>query len=219
MAERKAENRKKRAKPAGTRKELLKLESEVSQVIKNERRIESKENTIEKLQGKELSEEKHIARVDTSEVDELKKMEQMEKELRKSGASLLGRITYQDFIKSAIGALIGVVGGFTFALSPGLFLNNISLVRAHMLFGLSFAMVILFVYFSGFRKVREIRNWGILPVRALVIYITSILTVVIVMLIFGILEKYSLAQAYILVSATSVIAVLGACAADMLGGD
>ena len=162
-----------------------------------------------------LSEE---ARIEQLEAQELQTLQGLKREITKDvGSHPLTRITKADIVRSIIGALIGTVGHFAFFYGVEI-ADKISVVRATILYVLSLVVCFFFMYYSGFRKVKEIRVLRFIPARVLVIYLISLLVVVGTLFIFNFINvTSSFAHAYKSVATTLLLAVLGASTADILG--
>ncbi|MEW5896282.1 MAG: hypothetical protein AB1668_01190 [Nanoarchaeota archaeon] len=152
------------------------------------------------------------------EEQELQELERLKRDVeKKSGLHPLTKITRADIVRSIIGALIGTVGHFAFFYGAEL-AERISMVRATSLYLLSIIVCFLFMYYSGFRKVKEIRIFRFIPLRVGIVYITSILVVMGTLFVFGFIDIHTtFADAYKTVATTLLLAVLGACTADILG--
>ncbi|MBI2669508.1 DUF2391 family protein [Candidatus Woesearchaeota archaeon] len=165
--------------------------------------------------SKVLKEEVKIERM---EAKELKTLESLKKEVEKESLTHpLTRITRADVVRSIIGALIGTVGHFAFFYGAEL-AGKISLTRATVLYLMSLLVCFFFMYYSGFRKVKEIRIFRFIPMRVAVVYAISILVVLVTLFVFGIVNvKTPPVEMYKVVSTTLLLAVLGASTADILG--
>lgn len=188
-------------------------------------RIEEKLNSIEKKQSLILKKEQEIAEEEEKtiedekeEIEELKHLEELEKKIEKEvKKSPITSIGLRDFYKSIIGAFIGIIGHFSFFYGVKI-ANDITMTRATILFVVAFLIGLLYVYFAGFRKVKDIGVSRFIPVRVLVIYITSICVIIIVLYLFGFLSSnMSFSEIYKNVSTISILAVLGAATADLIG--
>jgi uncharacterized membrane protein len=74
------------------------------------------------------------------------------------------------------------------------------------------------MYYSGFRKVKEIRIFRYIPIRVLVIYIISLIVVMGTLFLFDFIGfGSSFEHVYKAASTTLLLAVLGASTADILG--
>ncbi len=197
----------KKAKKSLKKKSSKTEDSILKEILANEKKILGKEE-------EQLREEK---KVEFEEEEQLAELKDLEKDLKKDiKQSALGKITFRDFTKSLIGALFGILGHFAYHLGPEI-AEHISMPRASLLYLASFLVAVMFVYFAGFRKVdKKYIMW--LPVRVIVIYVTSLAVIVAVLFLFGDLHfGVHWEEAFKTVSAISLLAVLGASAADLIG--
>lgn len=162
-----------------------------------------------------LREERTIEQLEQRELQEL---EQLKQEVEESSLQHpLTKITRADIIRSTIGALVGTVGHFAFFYGVEL-AEKISLTRATILYLLSLLVCFLFMYYSGFRKVKEIRVLRFIPLRVMVIYGVSLVVVALTLFLFGFVEEISSGEMiYKSIATTLLLAVLGASTADILG--
>ena len=162
-----------------------------------------------------LQEERKIEEMESRELREL---ESLKKEIKKDvGGHPLTKITRADVVRSIIGALIGTVGHFAFFYGVEI-ADKISVVRASFLYVISLVVCFFFMYYSGFRKVKEIRIFRFIPIRVLVVYCISLLVVIGTLFIFGFLDvTTSFEHVYKVTATTLLLAVLGASTADILG--
>ena len=162
-----------------------------------------------------MSEEKKIERLERKELQSLQALRQ--EVSQDVGPHPLTRITRADVVRSIIGALIGTVGHFAFFYGVEL-AENISLLRATFLYVLSLLVCFFFMYYSGFRKVKEIRIFRFIPVRVVVVYVISLAVVVGTLFVFGVVEyPVQVVDLYKITATTLLLAVLGASTADVLG--
>jgi len=167
------------------------------------------------VENKLLREEEKIEELERKQLESLKALRE---EVRKDvGPHPLTRITRADIVRSFIGALIGTVGHFAFFYGVEL-AEKISLIRATALYILAAVVAFFFMYYSGFRKVKEIKIMRFIPLRVVVVYVISLIVVVGTLFIFGFIdEPSSFGHIYKVVSTTLILAVLGASTADILG--
>jgi len=177
--------------------------------------LEKEVKGLSKLLKKNISEEKEIEKEELSEIDELKKLEELEKEI---GAEVnvkpITKITYRDFTKSAVGAFFGVLGHFSFFYGVKIS-EHISVERATLLYLTALAVGALFLYFTGFRRVSRLH---MIPIRLAIIYVTSLAIAFIVLLLFDYASfEHGFTSVYKTLASISILAVMGAAAADLLG--
>lgn len=193
------------SKKSPTNKELL---------LDIQQRLEGVESRLDTIQ----EDEQLLGDDEDRELDELAKLESLEKEIQADVASRpLTRITYHDFTKGIIGAFFGIVGHFAFFYGAKI-AQDISLVRAHALFVTSLALLVVFLYFSGFRRVQ--RSGVLIPLRVLIIYVTAHVVIAFVLFLFGMIDVgMSAVEVYKNVASVSILAVMGAATADLLGAE
>ena len=178
----------------------------------------TKLDKIERLLSKEEKEEEQVEKEEGTELTEIDKLEKLEAEIKKEVAPHpLTRITYHDVTKGLIGAFVGVAGHFAFLYSKEL-ADSLSIIRATSLLITSLLLLVLFLYFSGFRRVKEYNKY--LFVRAGVIYVTAMVVAIGVLFLFGVLYwPIEWHEFYVNVCAVSILAVMGAATADLIGGE
>jgi uncharacterized membrane protein len=170
-----------------------------------------KRNSTKKI----LKEEENIEQLQKQELESL---QQLKKEVEKNiGPHPLTKITKSDIGRSIVGALIGTIGHFAFFYGAEL-AERISLPRATLLYFFSLIVCFFFMYYSGFRKVKEIKVLRFIPIRMAIVYIISIIVVILSLLIFGFVDATSnFEYIYKIVASTLLLSVLGASTADILG--
>lgn len=203
-----------------TKKDLEFIKTKIKEVDK-------KQKTILELQKKLLRKEEEILKLEqkiyASEEKNLKLNKKFNetkyKKLTRYKVKALKKVTYKDVIKAVIGAFFGIMGHFAFAKGVDL-AQDYSYFRATLLFITSFIILVLFIYYTGFREVKPQFFMRLFPVRATVIYISALTTVVIVLFLYGIIDLNTpFSEIYNYVGAVSVLAVLGAGTSDLIGGD
>ncbi|RJQ16968.1 hypothetical protein C4573_02810 [Candidatus Woesearchaeota archaeon] len=204
---------------AKVEKVLEKIEKRLSAIEKNQKKLLAVENTIEKEEEQELTGESEELSTQKKEMDELKELEKIEHNIEKSvKINPLTRVTLKDFSKAIIGAFIGIIGHFSFFYGIEI-AEHISVVRAIVLYIASFLIGMIYLYFAGFRKVVDMDIAKFVPVRLAVIYITAIAVIVIVLYLFGFITTHTtFLEIFKSVSTISILAVLGATTADLIGG-
>ncbi len=174
--------------------------------------IEDEEKTIEKKEDIIIEEEKKIEK-------ETEKLERIEKEIKDEVKTKpLMAINFKDLNKGIIGAFIGVVAHFAFLYGKEV-AKEITVTRATVLIIFSYILIIILMYETGYREIKEKRLIKILPRRATAIYLTSILVILIIFFLFNQINLSDLAGLYKQIAVTSVLASLGAGTADLIGRD
>lgn len=185
--------------------EEKKVEGKINGVEKREEEIEKKETQI-------ITEEKQIEKG-------TEKVEKLEKEIKKEVAPKpLKRFNVKDLNKGIIGAFIGVVAHFAFIYGKEI-AKQITATRATVLIAFSYLLIIILMYETGYREIKEKRFLGLLPIRATVIFLTSIFVILIIFFLFNQIDLSDLTGLYKQIAVTSVLAALGAGTADLIGRD
>mgnify|MGYP006282693143 CR=1 FL=1 len=204
---------------------LADIEKKLSKVIQNQEKLKklqqqalSGQEKLDDYASDEIKEEKELEKLEQKELSELDTIINLEKEIKKStGHSILRKITYRDFVKGGLGAFVGVVGHFAFVKGTHL-AHDVSFLQATILLVVAFIIGLLFLYYSGFRKVKKIKFLSFIPMRAIVVYLAAITVVVLVLLLFGfITPANSFGEVYKMVASISILAMLGAGTADLIG--
>lgn len=204
---------------------LSRIENKLDQVIKleknsikEEKLLERKEDEVEQLEKQQL---KELA----NEGEELKKLEQFEKDIRKEvGSHPLTKITIRDVSKGLIGAFIGIVSHYAF-LEGADIAEEFSYTRSTVLLIFSFLLGLIFMYATGFRKVKETTLLKFFPLRVVAIYLISIASIFLVLSLYGLINfEFGIGELewgliYKQVASISIPAIIGASAADLIGGE
>lgn len=214
-------------KKSGTKKKskldlILELEQKQFREQKRIEALEKKQLREVRKEGEELDEidrEEHevfsLEKKHTRELEDLKNLEVKIK--NEVGEHPLSKITYKDVGKSMIGAFVGVVSHFT-VLEGVHFAENVSLTKASFFLFVSFLVAFVMLYYTGFRKIKDVRLFALLPFRLLLVYSVTIIAILGVLLVFGAghLEQDLV---YRQIAVLSLPAIIGACAADLIGGE
>ena len=171
-----------------------------------------------KLEKHQLKEQHIIKALEKKQLVELDKLERLEREIKSQvKPHPLRDITYRDFVKASLGSIIGMVAHFAF-IEGAQIAEEITVARASLLYFLSLFLGGALLYLTGFRKVKQANILNILPLRLLVIYSTAILWIVFVLFAFGVVDLTThFSELYKQVAVISIIAVIGASAADLVG--
>lgn len=170
--------------------------------------------TVKRLEKEQLQELK-VERKQTEEITELKRLEKQIAEATEKHP--LRRITYRDLAKGSLGAFIGVVAHYTFIYGIRV-AEQIDMLRATLLFPLAFIIGGVFLYATGYRKVRVKKVLWFLPVRLIILYLISIITATLVLILFLPEFMHNFTDAYKQLAAVTLTAMIGACVADLIGG-
>jgi len=189
--------------------EILAEEKKVEQKVDD---IGKKENTIEQKEAAIITEEKKIEQ-------ETQKVEKLEKDIKKEVSTRpLKKFTIKDLNKGIIGAFIGVVAHFAFIYGKEI-ATQITTARATVLLIFSYVLIIILMYETGYREIKESRLLGILPKRATAIYLTSIIMIPVIFFLFNQINFSDPIGLYKQIAVTSVLASVGAGTADLIGRD
>ncbi len=189
---------------------LQTINTKLDEVLKNQKKLLSEEKELE-------SEEKEIIREEKKELNALEQLKKLEEEIRKDvGPHPLKRFTTQDAARGVIGAFFGSVAHYTFIYGMKV-AESIDVYRAGLLYLLSFVIGGVFLYATGFRKIKDPKLLKFLPMRLTVLYITSLLMAVVVLLLFNPGFGSNFFDSYKQVATVSLTAIIGACTADIIG--
>ena len=183
------------------------IDEKLNKILNYEKEQNKSDDLIEDLSRKQIKQDAEFEK----EVDTLQK--DLEREV---GSHPLKKITYRDFGKSLIGAFIGVASHYGFIEGAHL-AENLSAIRATALLITAYVIGLIFIYVAGFRKVKQIRVLGFIPVRITLIFVVSLSVVYFVLFLFGLTEGASAIVIYKQLAAVSIPAIIGASAADLIG--
>ncbi len=202
------------------------LSKKLDQIMQLQKKQLSSQKKLEALEGEELGiireEDKEIEDVENTErgiLNKIEELESIEKKVRSEvGEHPLRKITYKDVGKSMVGAFVGLVSHY--AVLEGVhFSEEISLLRASFMYFVSLMIGLIVLYYTGFRKIKDVKILALLPLRLLVIYCVTLLTIIIVLFVMGKLEGTHFVEIYKAVAALSMPGMIGACVADLIGGE
>ena len=183
-------------------------------ILSNEKKILGEEEKIEEMEREELKEDRKQEQTEEETLNELAKLE---KELKKNIESPLKKVTKRDMFKGFIGAFIGVMGHFAFSKAADI-AKGLSALNATVLYIVAFFIIVVMLYYTGFRNIEKHIVIKFMPLRALVLYSVSVVTVFIVYLLFGKLALDDpISKIYIYVGASIILATMGAGTADLIG--
>ena len=199
------------------------LNEKLDLILKNEKRILAnqgkilgEEKKLEDMEAKDLANDEDNLR---TEEEALRELEKLERTIKKGSLTPLKKVTRRDVFKSFIGAFFGIMGHFAFYKGADI-AANLSIWRATVLYLVAFVIIVVMLYYTGFRKIKKNFVLRFLPYRAVIIYFVSALTVVIVNLLFNKIHfPIHFVEIYTLVGASIILAVIGAGTADLIGGN
>ena len=208
------------------RKKNSLVSRKLDQVIELQKKQLENQDKLKKLELEELEEFKEededIEGLEETEENILKKVEELEnieKKIRQEVVQHpLRKITYKDVGKSMVGAFVGLVSHY--AVLEGVhFAETISITRASFMFFVSLMIGLIVLYYTGFRKIRDIRLLSLLPLRLIVIFSSTLFTIILVLFVIGKLDGLHYIEIYKSVAVLSMPGMIGAAVADLIGGE
>ena len=181
--------------------------------------LNKKLDQLLKLEKRQLKEESSVQNLEKKQIKELSEIESIEKQIKSSvGKHPLRKVTYKDLGKALIGAFFGIVSHF--AVLEGInYAENISVFRATGYYFISYFVGFIFLYYTGFRQVKQAKFLILLPVRLTFIYVVMLLAVVSAVYLFSYGQAITFIELYKQVAVVSLPAIMGASAADLIGND
>jgi len=206
---------------------LDKILNAESMMLREEKNIEKKEDKLTREEKSIESEEKRIETEETEvgnladtlkkEETDIEKLEKIEEEIKADvGSHPLAQVTLKDITKGLIGAFIGLAIHYTFVYGVEI-AQQMTMLRATIMFPLTFVVGILFIYATGFRKVQDTKLLVYMPIRLLILYLCSLVMSILVLYLFYPDFGTSFQISYKMVAAVMLAAVVGACTADLIG--
>ena len=187
------------------------------EILSEEKKIEHKVEEVEKKEEAIEQKEAQIAKEEKKLEKEAQKVEGLEKKIERDVVQKpLTSFNFMDLNKGIVGAFIGVVAHFGFIYGKAI-AQYISVPRATLLIVFSYLLIIILMYETGYREIKEKRLLGILPKRATIIYITSLIVVVLIFFLFNLIDLSDPIGLYKEIAVTSVLASVGAGTADLIG--
>lgn len=181
------------------------INSKLDSILKNQARLEKEEELVHEEEKQELR--------------ELKELEAFEKKISEEvGEHPLRRLTYKDLSKGAIGAFLGVAAHYTFVYGIKV-AADIDVVRATLLFPIAYCFGGVFMYFTGFRRIKDPKLAKFLPLRLTVLYVVALITAFLSLWLFNPEFMADNVLAYKQLATVTLSAVIGACTADLVGRD
>ena len=217
----KVSSKKTRAKISGKKAETAEVKPELYNlgILAEEKKVEREVEAIKKKEASIEQKETAIMAGEKKIEQEAEKVEKLEKEIKKEVTQQpLKQFTIKDLNKGIIGAFIGVVAHFAFIYGKTI-ATQITTLRASILFAFSYVLIIILMYETGYREIREKRILGVLPKRATVIYLTSIIMIPVIFFLFNQLDFSDPVGMFKEIAVTSVLASVGAGTADLIGRD
>ena len=213
----KAKHRKKIWRKLAKTRKPIKRALQKSEVLAEEKKARRSMKSVEE---KEIGKKEDAIAEEEGKIEkETEEIEKLEKEIKKEVTQKpLTKFNVKDLNKGIIGAFIGVVAHFAFVYGKQI-AKDITATRATVLIIFSYVLIIILMYETGYRDIKEKKLLGILPIRATVIFITSIIVILIIFFLFNQIDISDLVGLYKQIAVTSVLAALGAGTADLIGRD
>ncbi len=179
--------------------------------------VKRQQKQIMKFEKEQLKREIKIAGSEKKELEELEALEDIEKMLKVAvGSHPLRSVTIKDVVKGGIGAFIGTTAHYSFIYGVKV-AQSIDLARAILLFPLAFAIGALFLYFTGFRKIKNPKLIWFLPIRLLVLFMTSLIVSFLVLYLLQPDFINNPVDMFKTLATVQLSAIIGACTADLIG--
>ena len=204
--------------PQKKRKQNKKNEKiSLKQIYKELQTIKREQRKISKFEEQQVKREKNISEQETDEIEELKALKEAQQKLTKAiGTHPLRRVTYRDVAKGAIGAFIGTTAHYSFIYGVKV-AHQLDLTRAILLFPLAFAIGGVFLYITGFRKIKSTQLLWFLPVRLTALFITSLAVSFFVLYLLHPTFLHQPIEMFKTLATVQLSAIIGACTADLIG--
>lgn len=208
-----------KGKRKGDKKGLATISKKLDVVIKEQKKLFDEELKVEKEEIAEEKKEDEVKHLEERQLTELEKLEKIEKEVESEVRQHpLTKVTIKDVFRGSLGALVGTTLHYTVYYGVKI-AHDLTMTRATILYFVSFILGIIFLYVTGFRKIKESKAMLFLPLRMAVLYTVSIIISIAVLYLLFPSFGQSFEEAYKQISAVSLTAVIGACTADLLGKD
>ncbi len=197
------------------------LNRKLNQILKNQKKILENESIIlgeeeklEEINKKEIQKEEIEIK---DEQEALKELSELENKLKKTVSKPLRKITQKDLIKGFIGSFFGIIAHFSFAKGV-LIAKNLNFLSSTVLFITGFIIINIMLYYSGFRTVKRQLMFKFMPIRASIIFLVSIFTIILVLFLFNEIHfPIHPIELYNLIAANIILAIIGAGTADLIG--
>jgi uncharacterized membrane protein len=197
-------------KTTKTNKSKYSINKKLDKILSVENKLLMVEKDLEKKEDKELA-------FESKEESDLEKLERIEKEIKNEiGEHPLAKITYKDVVKGLVGSFVGLAIHYTFVYGVKVS-EELTMTRATLLFPLTFLVGLLFIYATGFRKVKDKELLWFMPIRLVVLYVCSLVMSLAVLYLFYPEFGQSFEVSYKMTAGVMLAAVVGACTADLFG--
>ena len=134
-------------------------------ILKNQQKVLKNQKILQDAEEKDLASDQKLLKAEKEELEDLEELKNLEKDIKKElKSSPLKRVTLRDISKSIIGAFIGIMGHFAFFYGIKI-AHEISMMRASLLYLVSFLIGSMFIYYSGYREIKESKSLKFIPLR------------------------------------------------------
>ena len=193
------------------------INKKLDTIIRGQSKLLIEEKKIEAEEKSEGKEERKLEALEEKQISELEKLERIEKEVESEVRQHpMTKVTIRDVYKGSLGAFVGIILHYTVFYGVEI-AANLTLARATIIYILSFLMGMVFLYITGFKKVENSKTAFYLPLRTAVLYFVSLIVSIGVLFLFFPDFGHSFEAAYKQIATVSLIAVIGACTADIIG--
>lgn len=180
--------------------------------------IKRRQNKIMKFEEEQVKRETKIANQEKEELKELESLKNIEKKLKKAvGRHPLRKITYKDIAKGSIGAFVGVAAHYGVYYGVKI-AHNIDVIRATIIFILAYVVGGVFLYITGYRKLK-VKTIAFLPLRLTMLYTIAIIISFLLLSLFEPQFLSSFEETYKQIATVTLSATIGACTADLIGSE
>ncbi|MEK6973841.1 MAG: DUF2391 family protein [Nanoarchaeota archaeon] len=198
-------------------KNLMKEEKTIEQLEKAQlKKLAQEDAKLNRLEKEEQS----IERLTKREIQDINDLKKIEDQIKRSVTKHpLKKITTRDMARGLIGSFFGIVAHFAFIEGADAAERfNITIFRATLLLITAFLIGTIFLYATGYRKIKDAKLVSILPIRIFVMFGISILSIVSVLALFGIINSHSsFSLVYRQIAVISIPSIIGAITADLIG--
>ncbi len=192
------------------------VSKKLDKILKGQEKLYREELKIETEESEEKKGEEQIKELEKKQLTEIEALERIEKEVEKEVKQHpLTKVTINDLWRGSLGAFVGTTLHYTVYYGVEI-AENLTVSRATIIYILSFIVGAVFLYITGFMKIKDKAALKYLPIRVTLLYAVSILVSVGVLYLFFPAFGASFEAAYKQTATVSLIAVIGACTADLL---
>ncbi|MBI3051794.1 DUF2391 family protein [Candidatus Woesearchaeota archaeon] len=192
------------------------VSKKLDKILKGQDRLYKEELKLETEEAEAKKGEEQVKELEKKQLTEIEALERIEKEVEKEVKQHpLTKVTINDLWRGSLGAFVGTTLHYTVYYGVEI-AENLTVSRATIIYILSFIVGAVFLYITGFMKIKDKAALKYLPIRVTLLYAVSILVSVGVLYLFFPAFGASFEDAYKQTATVSLIAVIGACTADLL---